>query len=116
MFCITATAGTLTNTKTWGQTSANRSFNSEWEDEKVLKLKSYDSSEVGKMKYGFDTDWVDEDYCMCYFVDHNCRASIYRAGKKTVEGSYGSPAVWSICEVKHTSSTISYYATAYKDY
>lgn len=104
-----------TPSKTWGATSQGHSFSKEWEVIKDLYVRDV-SDRIGQMKYGYDTDWLNEDYCSCYFVDHNSRAAIYRSGHDTEEGFMGNPAVWSKVEVHHVTSTVSYYAQSYGEW
>lgn len=104
-----------TPSKTWGATSQGHSFSKEWEVTKDLYVRDV-SGRIGQMKYGYDTDLLNEDYCSCYFVDHNSRAAIYRSGHDTEEGSMGNPAVWSKVEVHHVTSTVTYYAQSYGEW
>jgi len=110
-FCVTAGAAE-TPSKTWGATSSGKSFSREWSVSRNLYLRDIEDP-VGYMVYGYDTDWWNEDYCKCYFIDHNSRAAVYRSGYGTTEGAMGNPAVWSSCWVRHKTGTISYYAQSY---
>lgn len=101
--------------KTWGATSNGQSFSKEWEVTKDLYVRDVDDP-IGAMRYGYDTDWINEDYCSCYFIDHNSRAAISRSGYPIEEGDYGNPAIWSYVEVTHKTSTVSYYAQSYGEW
>lgn len=94
--------------RTWGRTSSGQVFWDDWE--LPYELHDRDIGQVGNMVIGYDTNWINEDYCKVYMVDHNHIASVYRQGGWKTESANGNPAVWAECWVRHTSSKVSYYA------
>lgn len=107
--CVSAGAAEQPS-KVWGATSSGHSFSSEWVVTKDLTI---DGVKVGEMQYGFDTDFINEDYCRCYFVDHQAQAAVSRSGEKEAEGTISYPSEWSSVSVHHTSDTVSYYARSF---
>lgn len=81
-------------------------FSGEWENTvfyraySPLTMKNYNTA---KMVYGYDTDFINEDYCWTYGYDQCTQASITN-GNGTHAKSSANVGRWSKLEVRHKSA------------
>lgn len=96
----------------WGTGLEGHNFKKAWDDHKDLWAEGED---LGDMWYGYDTDWFNEDYCICYVIDHDVKAAICRnGGNQWYESSgYGTPAnpaeIWKL----HSAYQDGYFTMCY---
>ncbi len=88
-------------------TSKGKSFGGKWEYSVTYKV---GKKEVGMMAYGYDTDWINEDYSWTRGYECDTKAGVKRSGDSSVNwSSYASTNKWSKEEVTHNSSSVTYY-------
>ena len=56
---------------------SSSTFNSEWEKTRTYKV---GSDTIGTMIYGYDTDWINEDYVWTKATECHSTAMVYRDG------------------------------------
>lgn len=83
-------------------------FNKDWEYSVTYKV---GKKEVGMMVYGFETDWINEDYSWTKGYECDTKAGVQRSidGKKINWSGYASCDKWSKEEVTHKGYKTVYY-------
>ncbi|WP_346887372.1 hypothetical protein [Clostridium sp. UBA1056] len=89
---------TNAHAQTWKVHNEGRGFTSSWEA-------SQGDSSFG-FKYGFETDWLDEDYCYSiYKGSHQSAISNGNGGHETRSVKGG---IWAQLKVRHSGSAVWY--------
>ena len=97
--------------------SGSDRFAQEWEKTTTYKV---GDTKIGKMVYGFDKDWIYEDYCWTYGYECSTRPKICRV-KYDSEYQLGSKKgedKWSKYEIKHYTYDVKYrivFSATYSD-
>ncbi|MBO4617868.1 MAG: hypothetical protein J5717_10960 [Lachnospiraceae bacterium] len=81
--------------------SSGHSFSEAWE----VSVTGDDGSAV--LTYGYNTDWINEDYSWAYHYSKNHYASLTN-GKGSFSGSNKDGGKWSKIEVTHNGTSVSY--------
>lgn len=84
-------------------------FKDEWEQTANYKQKSTGKA-IGKMIYGYDTDWVNEDYVWTWGYESETTALLKRSGydESNQSGSKAASRSYSKCERKHQTYQVYY--------
>lgn len=84
-------------------------FTSEWEMTRTYKI---GSTTIGYMIYGYDTDWINEDYVWTKATECYSKAMVYRNGYDSnwdyCEGSEKGKNSYSKIEVTHRTYYVYY--------
>lgn len=115
MFAVTANA--LTGYSTTLHVNAESRFNGldEWEHTRhYISGGKY----IGRLVYGYDTDYVDEDYAWAYGADCQAQAAIKRDGEDSnfVSAEVASANHYSKLQVTHEVNDVYYRITFEIDY
>lgn len=110
MFCITpfsAHAATTMDPKTESNSSR---FDNEWEKTTTYKI---GTTEIGHMIWGFDKDYINEDYVWSVGNECSTQPSVYRDGHDTsyVNGTLGQTYLYGKIEVQHKTYYVKYRIT-----
>ena len=84
-------------------------FDDEWEQTAHYSQKSSGRS-IGKMVYGYDTDWINEDYVWTWGYESETTALLKRDGYDETyqSGSKAASTSYSKCERNHKSYRVYY--------
>lgn len=106
LIVMPASAATSGYTNTVSVRSSS-SFTSEWEKTRTYKV---GSTEIGHMIYGYDTDWINEDYVWTKATECYSTAKVYRDGYDTsyCTGSQKAKGTYSKIEVTHKTYYVKY--------
>ena len=110
MFCITPlTAHAATNMNPQSANGSSK-FTSEWEKTTTYKI---DGQKIGIMIWGYDEDYVNEDYVWSIGYECNSKPALFRDGHDTayVNGTSGQPHLYGKIEVKHQTYYVKYRVT-----
>ena len=100
MFCITPLSAHAASNMNPQSADGSSKFNSEWEKTTTYKI---GSQEIGIMIWGYDTDYIKEDYVWSVGYECSSQPAVFRDGYDTsyVTGTWGQTYLYGKIEVKH---------------
>lgn len=113
-------SSTPVSAATWKSKTVDNSkgFKNAWEKTVTYKLDNAKKTNIGSMTYGFDTDWINEDYVWTMSMEGYSLAELQRIGVDD-ELQYGSKKgmkKYSKIEVKHKNTHVKYQIKFYATY
>ena len=107
VFAVTAIPADAADYTNYAYVKGSSKFSSEWEKTRTYKV---GSTTVAYMIYGYDTDWINEDYVWTKSTESYSTAMVKRDGYDTsyCKGSQKGKNVYSKIEVTHKTYYVYY--------
>lgn len=115
MLCATPLTAHAETTMPAQSASGSSKFDSEWEKTTTYKISG---TKIGHMIWGFDKDYINEDYVWSVGTECSTQPAVFRNGHDSsyVTGTWGQAYLYGKIEVQHQTYYVNYrmkFATTY---